>query len=142
MTHEGTTDFLKLFTIVGAIGGFLWWLRTDFGPNVALGSIVIFVILTFGTIMFVIGSKHSAKVQKDTMDGISKFNAQDATIDRYRMQSLRVLAQGEASKQKADSQLKVIEAKKELKLLPKQSQSDDNETFWSNTETVEMDDWS
>lgn len=140
--HEGTTDFLKLFSILAAIGGFLWWLRTDFGPNFALGSIVVFVILTFGTIMFVIGSKHSAKIQKDTMDGISKFNAQDATVDRYRMQSLRVLAQGEASKQKADSQLKVIEAKKELRLLPKQQTQTEDQTFWSNTETVEMDDWS
>lgn len=140
--HEGTTDFLKLFSILAAIGGFLWWLRTDFGPNFALGSIVVFVILTFGTIMFVIGSKNSAKIQKDTMDGISKFNAKDATIDRYRMQSLRVLAQGEASKQKADSQLKVIEAKKELRLLPKQQTQTEDQTFWSNTETVEMDDWS
>ena len=76
------------------------------------------------------------------MDGISKFNAQDATIDRYRMQSLRVLAQGESAKQKADSQLKVIEAKKELRLLPKAKQVDENETFWSNTETVDLDEWS
>jgi hypothetical protein len=140
--HEGTTDFLKLFTITVAVGGFLVWLRSDFGPYAAIGAVIVFVILTFGTVMFVIGSKHSAKVQKDTMDGISKFNAQDATIDRYRMQSLRVLAQGESAKQKADSQLKVIEAKKELRLLPKAKQVDENETFWSNTETVEMDDWS
>lgn len=142
MVHEGTTDFLKLVAILAAIGGFLFWLRHDFGPNVALGSIIVFVILTFGTIMFVTGSKHSAKVQKDTIDGISKFNAQDATIDRYRMQSLRVLAQGESAKQKADSQLKVIEAKKELKLLPKAKQTEDNETFWSSNETVDLEDWS
>lgn len=140
--HDGTTDFLKLFTITVAVGGFLFWLRSDFGPYAAIGAVIVFVILTFGTVMFVVGSKHSAKVQKDTLDGISKFNAQDATIDRYRMQSLRVLAQGESAKQKADSQLKVIEAKKELRLLPKAKQTDANETFWSNTETVDLDEWS
>lgn len=142
--HEGTTDFLKTFIILFAIGLFLWWLRNDFGSTYALGAVIVAVILLFGTVLFVLGGVHSHKIQKDTMDGISKFNAQDATIDRYRMQSLRVLAQGESAKQKGDAQLKVLEAKKELKLLPKQQSTtpDENETFWSTTETVDLDEWS
>jgi hypothetical protein len=141
--HEGTTDFLKLTLIVGSIAGFLWWLHTSFGPYYALGAVIIAVILLFGTLMFVAGSFNAHKIQKSTMEGISKFNAQDATIDRYRMQSLRVLAQGESAKQKADSQLKVIEAKKELRQLPtKKTTEDATETFWSNNETVDLEEWS
>ena len=140
---EGTTDFLKLALIVGSIACLLWWLRNDFGPNYALGALIVAVILLFGTLMFVAGSSNAHKIQKDTLEGISKFNAQDATIDRFRMQSLRVIAQGETAKQKAVSQLKVLQAKKELRLLPKQKTTEDEtETFWSNNETIDLDEWS
>lgn len=138
--HEGTTDFLKMFVCLVAAGLFLWWLRYDFGANVAL----IAVVLTAGTIFFIGGAILTHQIQKNTLDGVAKFSAKDAMTDRYRMQSLRVLAQGESAKQKGDAQLKVLEAKKELKLLPKQQSttSDETETFWSTTETVDLDEWS
>lgn len=141
--HEGTTDFLKTFIILFAIGLFLWWLRNDFGSTYALGAVIVAVILLFGTVLFVLGGVHSHKIQKDTMDGISKFNAQDATIDRYRMQSLREISKGQSWQLKADAQKQIIDYKAEKKLLStNQSKPDENETFWSNNETVDLDEWS
>lgn len=140
MNNESMWDFFKLFSILGSIGGFLYWLHVSFGPSYALGAIIVFVVLTFGTIMFVIGSKHSAKVQKDTMDGISRFYAQDATIDRYRMQSLREIAKGQSWQLKADAQKQIVDYKNQQKLL--NAKPDEDQTFWANTETVELDDWS
>lgn len=140
--HDGTTDFLKLLTVILAIAGFLYWLHKSFGPYYALGAVIITVILLFGTALFVLGGVHSHKIQKDTMDGISKFNAQDATIDRYRMQSLREISKGQSWQLKADAQKQIIDYKAEKKLLTSQPKPDENETFWSNNETVDLDEWS
>lgn len=142
MMHEGTTDFLKMLTVVLAVAGFLYWLHSSFGPYYALGAVIITVILLFGTALFVLGGAHSHKIQKDTMDGIARFNAQDATIDRYRMQSLNHIAKANTFQVKADNQLKVLEAKKDLKLLPKHTEQNETETFWSSNETVDLDEWS
>lgn len=122
------------------IGFFLYWLHSSFGPYYALGAVIIAVILLFGTVMFVAGSGLAHKVQKNTLEGISKFNAQDATIDRYRMQSLREIAKGQSWQVKAEAQKQLVELKHQKRLEAKPV--DETETFWSNTETVDLDDWS
>ena len=138
--HEGTTDFLKLSIIIVSIAGFLYWLHSSFGPYYALGAVIIAVILLFGTVMFVAGSGLAHKIQKNTLEGISKFNAQDATIDRYRMQSLREIAKGQSWQVKAEAQKQLVELKQQKRLEAKPV--DETETFWTNNETVDLDDWS
>lgn len=136
--HEGTTDFLKMFVCLVAAGLFLWWLRNDFGANYAL----IAVVLTAGTVFFIGGAILTHQIQKNTLDGVSKFSAKDAMTDRYRMQSLREISKGQSWQLKADAQKQIIDYKAEKKLLTSQPKPDENETFWSNNETVDLDEWS
>ena len=138
--HDGTWDFFKLFIILLSIAGFLFWLRYDFGANVAL----IAVVLCAGTIFFIAGSFLSAYIQKATMDQISKFNAQDATIDRFRMQSLREGIKADSYKIKVEAQKELIDYKQQQKLIGKidQKQLPEESTFWSNNDTIDLEDWS
>lgn len=134
--HEGTTDFLKLFVSLVAGAAFLWWLRHDFGANYAL----IAVILTAGTIFFIGGAILTHQIQKNTMDGISKFNAKDATVDRFRMQSLREMSKGQSWQLKAEAQKQIIDYKAQQKQLT--TKPEEAQTFWSSNETVDLDEWS
>lgn len=137
--HDGTSDFLKLFIILLSIAGFLFWLRYDFGANVAL----IVVALCAGTVFFIAGSFLSAYIQKSTMDQISKFNAQDATIDRFRMQSLRESVKADSYKIKVDAQKELIDYKQQQKQLTQQTkQLPEESTFWQDDATVDLKDWS
>lgn len=137
--HDGTWDFFKLAIILVSAGLFLWWLRYDFGANVAL----IAVVLCAGTIFFIAGSLLSAYIQKSTMEQISKFNAQDATIDSYRMQSLRESIKADSFRVKIDAQKELIDYKNQQKLLTQQPKElPEESTFWKDDETVDLKDWS
>ena len=141
--HEGTTDFLKLSIIIVSIAGFLYWLHSSFGPYYALGAVIIAVILLFGTVMFVAGSGLAHKIQKNTLEGISKFNAKDAMIDRYRMKSLHEATKANAYQVKLETQKQLIDYKQAQKQLPLANNPEkDIDTFWTNNETVDLDDWS
>lgn len=143
--HDGTWDFFKLFIILLSAGLFLFWLRHDFGANVAL----IAVILCAGTVFFIAGSFLSAYIQKSTMDQISKFNAQDATIDRFRMQSLHESTKAETYKIKLNAQKELIDYKQSQRQLVDQRKQElkqltqkPDDTFWESNDTVDLKDWS
>jgi hypothetical protein len=51
-----------------------------------------------------------------TLGAITKFNADDAQIDKFRMQSFKAMAQGESAMQRAAAQMTVIDAKRVDKL--------------------------
>lgn len=137
--HDGTWDFFKLFIILLSAGFFLFWLRYDFGANVAL----IAVVLCAGTVFFIAGSFLSAYIQKSTMDQISRFNAQDATIDRFRMQSLHEGIKAENFRVKIDAQKELIDYKNQQKQITQQAkQLPEESVFWANNETVDLEDWS
>lgn len=137
--HDGTWDFFKLVIILLSAGLFLFWLRYDFGANIAL----IAVVLCAGTIFFIAGSLLSTYIQKSTMDQISKFNAQDATIDRFRMQSLRDSVKADSFRVKVEAQKELIDYKNQQKqLTQQQKQLPEDSTFWSSNDTVDLEDWS
>lgn len=137
--HEGTWDFFKLFIILLSAGLFLVWLRYDFGANIAL----IAVVLCAGTVFFIAGSFLSAYIQKSTMDQISRFNAQDATIDRFRMQSLRESIKADSVRVRVDAQKELIDYKNQQKKLTQQTKElPEQSTFWKDDETVDLKDWS
>ena len=140
MVNDST---IRLGFVVFGIGFFLYWLYSSFGPYYALGAVIIAVILLFGTVMFVAGSGLAHKIQKNTLEGISKFNAQDATIDRYRMKSLHEATKTNSYQVKLETQKQLIDYKQAQKQLPLANNPEkDIDTFWSNTETVDLDDWS
>lgn len=137
--HDGTWDFFKLFIILLSAGLFLFWLRHDFGANVAL----IAVVLCAGTVFFIAGSLLSTYIQKSTMDQISKFNAQDATIDRFRMQSLRESIKADSFRVKIDAQKELIDYKNQQKqLTQKPKELPEESTFWQDDDTIDLKDWS
>lgn len=125
------------------IGFFLYWLHSSFGPYYALGAVIIAVILLFGTVMFVAGSNLAHKIQRNTLEGISKFNVKDAMIDRYRMKSLHEATKANSYQVKLETQKQLIDYKQAQKQLPLANNPEkDIDTFWSNTETIDLDDWS
>lgn len=140
-SHDGTWEFMKIAIVIVAIGLFLWWLESRFGANIAL----IAVVISAGTVFFVGGAILSSYIQRNTLDGVSKFAAKDAMVDRYRMQSLREMSKGESWKIKAESQKQLLDYKQELKNQNRQlpvQRVDENETFWTTNETVDLEDWS
>lgn len=106
--HNGTTDFLKLLSVLVFIGIAVWWLNGAIGQNYTV--LVIFALV--GVILFAGGALFAHMNQKQTLDAITKFNANDAQIDKYRMASFKAMAQGESAMQKAAAQLTVIDAKR------------------------------
>jgi len=115
--HNGTTDFLKLLSILVFIGVAVWWLNGAIGGDYTV--LVIFALV--GVILFAGGALFAHMNQKQTLDAITKFNANDSQIDRYRMQSFKAMATGESAMQRAAAQLQVIDAKRVTKLADQQA---------------------
>jgi hypothetical protein len=111
--HSGSSwDFLKLFLILLFIGVAVWWLNGAIGANYTL--LIIFALV--GVILFAGGALFAHANQKMTLGAITKFNADDAQIDKFRMQSFKAMAQGESAMQRAAAQMTVIDAKRVDKL--------------------------
>lgn len=108
MMHSGTTDFLKLASVLGFIGLSVWWLDGAIGKDYTV--LVIFALV--GVILFAGGALFAHINQKQTLGAITRFNADDAQIDKFRMASFKAMAQGESAMQKAAAQLTVLDAKR------------------------------
>lgn len=107
-SHDGTWDFMKLAAVLIFIGVGVWWLQGAIGQDYTL--LVIFALV--GVILFAGGALFAHMNQKSTLDAITKFNANDAQIDKYRMQTLRETSKGEAAMQKAAAALTVLDARR------------------------------
>lgn len=110
--HEGTTDFLKLASTFIFIGVAVWWLNGVLGGDYTV--LVIFALV--GVVLFAGGALFSHMNQRMTLDAITKFNAQDAQIDKYRQQSFKEIVKGDAAMQRAAAQLQVLDAKRITKI--------------------------
>jgi len=131
--HEGTTDFLKLFFSLLFVGIVVWWIESRFGANIVL---VVFALIA-GTLFFIGGSLLTSYIQKNTLSEITKFSANDASIDRHRMLTLKEMSKSDAFYAKADATLKVIEARK---ALPKEKEVLVDNTFWQDSK-VDTEGW-
>ncbi|MGE3487944.1 MAG: hypothetical protein AB7L09_24755 [Nitrospira sp.] len=107
-SHNGTWDFLKLVAMLGFIALAVWWLQGAVGQH----NTVLIVFALVGVFLFAGGSLFAHMNQKQTLDAITKFNANDAQIDKYRQQSFKALAQGESAMNRAAAQLTVLDAKR------------------------------
>lgn len=115
--HEGTTDFLKILTVLGFIVLAVWWLSGAIGDDYTV--LVIFALV--GVVLFAGGALFSHMNQKMTLDAITKFNANDAQVDRYRQQSFKAMASGESAMQRAAAQLTVLDAKRVNQIAQQQA---------------------
>jgi hypothetical protein len=141
--HSGTTDFLKLASVLVFIGVGVWWLQGAIGQDYTV--LVIFALI--GVILFAGGALFGHMNQKQTLDAITKFNANDAQIDRYRMASFKAQSQGEAAMQKAAAALTVLDAKRVTQIADqrakmlvdgqRQAQPAQNDTWAWDTEDAD-----
>lgn len=116
-SHDGTWGFLKLLTMLGFVGLAVWWLQKAVGQHYTV--LVVFALV--GVLLFAGGALFAHMNQKQTLDAITKFNANDAQIDRYRHQSFKALAQGESAMRRAAAQLTVLDAKRVDRLATQQA---------------------
>lgn len=141
--HDGTTSFLKLLTVLIFVCVAVWWLTNAIGENytvLAIGALALVVV-------FAAGALFAHMNQKQTLDAITKFNTNDAQIDKYRMASFKAMAQGESAMQKAAAQLQVIDAKRVTKLADQQAKllidstrQPDQSNSWDVFDNEDMDD--
>lgn len=137
--HSGTTDFLKLATVLGFVALAVWWMESRFG--VSITGIALMAVSGAGLIG--LGLLLAHLIQKSSLDALTKFNAQDAQIDRYRQQSFKALAQGEAAMQKAAARLTVLDANRVQRLASKEAKllTDMERQKWEGQRTVDAEDW-
>ena len=95
----------------------VWWLDGAIGQD----RTVLVVFALIGVILFAGGALFAHMNQKQTLGAITKFNADDAQIDRYRQQSFKALATGDAAMKRAASQLQVIDARRVDRLASQQA---------------------
>lgn len=106
--HDGTTDFLKMLSIFVFIGVGVWWLQGAIGQDYTV--LVIFALV--GVILFAAGALFAHMNQQSTLSAITKFNANDAQIDKYRMMTMKETAKGDAAMQRAAAQMQLLDAKR------------------------------
>lgn len=116
-SHDGTWSFLKLLTVLGFIVVAVWWLQGAVGQHYT----VLIVFALVAAILFAGGALFAHMNQKQTLDALTKFNANDAQIDRYRQQSFRAMATGDAAMRRAAAQLQVVDAKRVDRLAAQQA---------------------
>jgi len=135
--HDGTTDFLKLLSIFIFICVAVWWLDGAIGSDYTV--LVIFALV--GVIIFAGGALFAHLNQQSTLNAITKFNANDAQIDKYRMQTMKQIASGQTAKDKADAQVKVLE----MKQIEEKEKQTEESAFWTYDEddaNADFEEWS
>lgn len=143
-SHDGTWDFLKLASILFFICIAVWWLQSAIGTDYTV--LVIFALV--GVLIFAAGAMFAHVNQKTTLDAITKFNANDAQIDKYRMQTMREASKGEAAMQKAAAALTVLDAKRVNQIAGQQAKllTDTERAKWEAQRRQQLpittDDWS
>lgn len=139
--HSGTTDFLKMLAVLVFICLAVWWLQGAIGQDYTV--LVIFALV--GVLIFAGGALFAHMNQKQTLDAITKFNSNDAQIDRYRQQSFKAMAQGESAMQRAAAQLTVLDAKRVGRLADQQAKllTDTERAKWevSQQQPAQADAW-
>lgn len=105
--NDGNTEFLKLIALLVFIALAVWWLQGAIGTDRTV--LVIFALVGVG--LFALGAVFGYMVQRQTMDTVTRFNSNDAQIDRFRMETLREQVRGDVAERKTRAQLSVLEAK-------------------------------
>lgn len=116
-SHDGTWEFLKMCAVLIFICVAVVWLVSAIGTDYTV--LVIFALV--GVLLFAGGALFAHMNQKQTLDAITKFNANDARIDAARMQTFKAMAGGDAAMRKAAAQLTVLDAKRVTQIASQQA---------------------
>jgi hypothetical protein len=90
------------------IGVAVWWLESRFNAL----TVILVIGALLGVACFAGGALLTNMTQRHTMENLAKFNANDAQVDRYRMQGFKEMARGDAAWQKANAQLALLDARR------------------------------
>ncbi|MFN8493150.1 MAG: hypothetical protein U0350_36440 [Caldilineaceae bacterium] len=108
MQNGNNSTPVIVLAVIGFICVAVWWIESRFGTH-----ITGYVLLGLGLVLaLVVGWILSLTTMKTTLNAQIDFNRQDAQVDRYRQQSFKALATGEAAERKADAQLRVLDARR------------------------------
>lgn len=104
-SHTGTWDFLKLFLVVLSIVGVGAYI------HVYLGHVFVFVIagILLAVLLLFAGMSLSQQNSAAILEQVTKFSANDAQIDKHRMQAIRALTSGNVEQEKADAKIRVLQ---------------------------------
>src|SRR4051812_33331081 len=103
---DGSRALIYLATLI-FIGVAVWWLESRFNAL----TVVMVIGAVVGVACFAAGAFLSSSVQRNTMENLAKFNANDATTDRYRMMAYKENARGESAERAAHAKLALLDAK-------------------------------
>lgn len=99
----------RTFAIVLGVLAFLalgtWWLEDRFGPELSLTILLGVTHL----VAFAGGAILSFAISRGTLRSVNDYAKNDAIIDRYRQQSFKAQASGEAAWQKAAARLLTLD---------------------------------
>ena len=140
-SHDGTWDFMKLVAVLVFICVSVLWLTDAIGKHYTV--LIIFALV--GVVLFAGGAVLSMVIQKNTLNAVTRFNADDARIDAARMGSFKALAQGDAAMQKAAAALTVLDAKRVNQIASQQAKllTDTERAKWevSQRQLTQNDAW-
>jgi hypothetical protein len=105
--NDGSRALVYLATLI-FIGVAVWWLESRFNAL----TVVMVIGAVVGVACFAAGAFLSSSVQRNTMENLAKFNANDAATDRYRMMAYKENARGESAERAAHAKLAVLDAKR------------------------------
>ena len=132
---------ITIIAILGFICLAVWWIESRFGA-----TMTGFVLVGIGiALAIVIGFVLNMVSTKNVMSNLAEFNKYDAQTDRYRMLAHKEFARGEAAQQKADAQLRVIDARRVDQLAQQRAKAliDVERQKWQGQQQPEApeDDW-
>lgn len=99
---------VTVLVVLGFVCLAVKWISDNFGVNTTG-----YVLLGLGIAgAVVLGFALNMANSKSILHYIAQFNRDDAQTDRYRQQSFKALASGEAAERKANAQMQVLDARR------------------------------
>lgn len=101
-----------VFGVLAFIALGVWWMDKNFGPQLSISVLLGVTHL----LAFAGGAVLSFAITRGSLRSVNEYAKNDAIIDRYRQQTFKVQASGEASWQKAAAKLLTLDQQNVNKL--------------------------
>jgi len=105
---NGCAPIIITVTIALVLGVGVWWMESRFGPTFAMAVVGSLI----GALLVIAGNMLSLANSRSTLDAAARFNESLAMTEKHRQLTHREYARGEAANQKAEAQLRVLDAKR------------------------------
>src|SRR4051812_1824492 len=107
-TGKGCTTLGMVLAALVFLGIGVWWMESRFGAIFAMA--VVGSLL--GAVLVIAGNLLGLANSRSTLEAAARFNESLALTEQHRQMTHREYAKGEAAAQKADAQLRVLDAKR------------------------------